>query len=439
MRPLKRGKKLGCETAAVSRQAPLWWKIWLGAAGLAALVGLRSLRATDLQAGSQPPFTEPRPCLSGNGKVLAVEARRPSGWQQDIQVHWLDEGRSRVLQTGFDGALVDDSSRHPSLDREGRWLAFSSQATNWVVGDDNSVSDIFVVDLADMQLERLLPPSAEAGLSSSYDASWSADGQQLAFSSYGVPDARSERGRGLVLARRQKQGWSVRPFPGRWQHWGRGPVLGRASFSPDGQRIAYSAFLGGLTPERTRPRFEVYASPLGGDWPPTIHPSRRNDYWERLLLSHSPEGRASRGNSYQPYGSRAGVVFASLAPNLSEGDRNVRHDLFFRPWNQPAPELLTLGANDSSFEPCSSADGDRVVFTSYASNLDSSEPDDNPASDIYLFERSQSRFVRLSKGLQGPCFHPTCSEDGSRVAFVHRDQLVLWERGRGLRVVVARL
>ena len=440
MRPLKRGKKLCCETAAVSRTSPLWWKIWCGALLLGSAVGLRSLAATDVRVGSQPPFSEPRPCLSGDGRVLAVEMRRPQGWQQDIQVHWLEEGRKKVVQQGVGGVLVDDSSRHPTLDRSGRRLAFSSLATNWVAGDDNSVSDIFAMDLESGSLERILPPAPEPGLSASYEPCWAPAGDCLAFTSYGWPENRPEKGRALVMARRGPSGWSSRSLPGRRARWGRGPVMGRPSFCPRGERIAYTAFQGGMTPEAWRPRFHVYASSVeGDDWPPVLHPSRQRDYQEMALLSHTLSGRPARGNSYQPCCSEAGVVFASLAPDLGSEGPGARHHLYFRAWNASGPVSLTVGSDGSSFEPCCSADGRWVVFTSYASNLDSSHADDNSSSDIFLMDRQSGRTQRLSRGLKGACFHPSCSEDARRVAFVHDGRLLLWQQGQGLRVLESRL
>ena len=44
------------------------------------------------------------------------------------------------------GAEANDFSREPAISADGRFVAFSSNATNLVVGDTNATPDIFVHD-----------------------------------------------------------------------------------------------------------------------------------------------------------------------------------------------------------------------------------------------------------------------------------------------------
>ena len=98
---------------------------------------------------------------------------------------------------------------------------------------------------------------------------------------------------------------------------------------------------------------------------------------------------------------------------------------------------LTRG-NDDSLEPCLSADGKSLVFTSYATDL--TEGEKSGHSHIYLLELETSQFRLITPNGDGNSYNPTLSGDGSTVAFaslatnlgeekVEPGQVYLWERG----------
>gem|GEM_PF-961074 len=53
---------------------------------------------------------------------------------------------TRLISRGPGGAQADGQSLAPVISGDGRWIAFSSEASNLVVGDMNGVSDIFLYD-----------------------------------------------------------------------------------------------------------------------------------------------------------------------------------------------------------------------------------------------------------------------------------------------------
>jgi len=403
----------------------------------------RSFRVTDLAPPSRHPRPECSPCLSGNGRILAFEETRGESGFTSLRVVDLQTGQQRWL-----GQDRNESSHQATLDEAGETLAFASFADNWTEGDNNSVSDVFVYDLKDSQCQRILPPQPLPGLSSSYRPQLSRDGQKLAFLSYGVLDSGALRGRNVCLWTRSTD--FVRQLPDI--HRGRGPVLGAASFSPSGDRLAFSQFSYDLVPNPGAIHYDIYLMPLTrkAPWPPSESalPDRLatglgvvNQWiwdspelrrrWPLARLSHQPDGGPANANSYQPVLLEDECLFTSLADNLVPEDRNDCHDIFVRPLGPGPIRRLHPEGNDSSFEPAASRDGRFVAFTSYASNL--VEGDDNATSDVFLLDRQQNRLTRLSQGLVGPSHSPSISSDGQRVAFVADNKVRLWTRGQAVR------
>ena len=64
----------------------------------------------------------------------------------DIFVHDRDTGVTERVSVSSGGVEGDNNSQIPSISADGRYVAFRSDATNLVVGDTNSVLDVFVHD-----------------------------------------------------------------------------------------------------------------------------------------------------------------------------------------------------------------------------------------------------------------------------------------------------
>ncbi len=83
-----------------------------------------------------------------------------------------------------DGSQANQASSSPALSRDGRFVAFSSAANNLVAGDNNSLSDIFVVDRLTGDIERVsLASDFEEANGASFSPSISGDGRFVAFES----------------------------------------------------------------------------------------------------------------------------------------------------------------------------------------------------------------------------------------------------------------
>jgi Tol biopolymer transport system component len=136
--------------------------------------------------GSSGPLS-----ISATGRFVAFKSRATTLVANDtndcldVFVHdRLSETTERV-SVGNGGAEADDESVWPSVTDDGRWVAFSSVATNLVADDSNGESDVFVRDRFLHTTRRVsVGPGGVQGDSTSVTPSISADATIVAFTSF---------------------------------------------------------------------------------------------------------------------------------------------------------------------------------------------------------------------------------------------------------------
>ena len=107
---------------------------------------------------------------------------------RDIFVRDLVNGTTQRVSVAGDGfdTEANGGSYNASISANGRYVFFESVADNLISGDTNSFSDIFVRDLVDGTTERVSvtnDPEDSQGNANSYTSSISADGRYVAFNS----------------------------------------------------------------------------------------------------------------------------------------------------------------------------------------------------------------------------------------------------------------
>ncbi len=94
-------------------------------------------------------------------------------------------GTTRRVSVATGGAQANGHSTSPEISANGRFVVFHSDATNLVSGDTNDRSDVFVRDLETRKTRRVSVSSAEVeGDNYSTDGSISANGRFVAFESF---------------------------------------------------------------------------------------------------------------------------------------------------------------------------------------------------------------------------------------------------------------
>lgn len=106
---------------------------------------------------------------------------------QDIFRRDLKENETRLVTYALPFEAIDNDSGYPSTSTDGRFVVFQSSATKLVPGDTNSVSDIFVRDMESGQIERVSVNSAgqqaNGGSHLGSGRAISGDGRYVVFSS----------------------------------------------------------------------------------------------------------------------------------------------------------------------------------------------------------------------------------------------------------------
>ena len=119
--------------------------------------------------------------VSQAGDVIVPEN---TGQGRQVFVRDIAAGTTERISKATDGGPADSEASGPSISGDGRWVAFESAATNLVPGDGNNAPDVFRRDrqAGVTDLVSVTPSGAPAG-GASGEASISRDGRMVAFTS----------------------------------------------------------------------------------------------------------------------------------------------------------------------------------------------------------------------------------------------------------------
>jgi Tol biopolymer transport system component len=381
------------------------------------------------------------PTVSGDGRYVAFWSTASSlvagdtNTTADVFVRDLLTRTTSRVSVAADGAQADQEASEPSISGSGRYVAFSSHATNLVPGDTNERGDIFVRDrTAATTTTRVSVTSAgaEAG-NTSHSPAISADGRFVAFVSYAadlVPGDTNAVEDVFVHDRRTGTTRRVSVSTA-------GAEANERSITPaitaDGRSVAFGSFASNLDP-----------SGAGGIF---VRDLRRN---RTELASVTSTGQPTGGNlgtTAAISGQGRYVAFHTDAADVVPGDTNSVQDIFVRDLRAGTTSRAGLSStggqgDDHSTAPVISGDGRFVAFASYATNL--VPGDTNGVEDVFVQDRwtgSTRRVSVASSGVQGDSVSNTAalSADGSRAAFVsYASNLVPDDRNQLLDVFARR-
>jgi uncharacterized repeat protein (TIGR01451 family) len=307
--------------------------------------------------------------------------------------------RDRVLGTTVrvsvarDGSEANGASSDPSVSADGRFVVFSSTASNLVSGDTNGVMDVFVRDLdpqAPTTARVSVSTTGAQGNGASGSGRISGDGRYVAFRSDAPNFAIDTNGRSDVflrdLAGHTTTRVSVSSTGGQNNGTSYFPAI-----SADGRYVAF------VTPGWT------LLTDKNGLADVYVHD---NVTGETTRASIGRFGGDPNGRSTKPSLSAEGryVAFTSAATNLIASDANAVDDVYVRDTVAGTTARVSVTnadgeATGASDDAAISGDGRFVAFGSFAANLVAG--DANGASDVFVRDRQKGTTVRTSVSSSG--------------------------------------
>jgi Tol biopolymer transport system component len=162
----------------------------VAAAGPAAAQGATTQRVSASSTGAQGLGYSDDPALSADGRYVAFSSEAsnlvPGDTNDTYDVFVRDQQTgttSRVSVSGT-GEQGSDYSYDPAISADGRYVTFASGAWNLVPGDTNDTTDVFVRDRRTGTTGRVsVSGTGEQGNGESFSPVLSADGRYVAFDS----------------------------------------------------------------------------------------------------------------------------------------------------------------------------------------------------------------------------------------------------------------
>jgi hypothetical protein len=286
-------------------------------------------RVSVASSGAQGNGTSAQPAISEDGRYVAFTSSATNlvagdtNGVMDVFVHDRVNKTTTRASVSVTGAQANNASSNPSIARFGGKVAFQSSASNLVAeADTNGTSDVFVASRTKVQLRASQSTSGTVGNLSSRDAVISANGLAVAYQSGATNlvagDTNSRRD-----IFRHGVGTRVTTLVNRAANGGvaNGDSLA-PSISDDGRRVAYSSSATDLVArDANGATTDVFVTNIDAA------PGAQNS-----LVSVSTGGAAANGASAFPALSANGLVtaFHSSATNLVSGDTNGSLDVFAR-------------------------------------------------------------------------------------------------------------
>jgi Tol biopolymer transport system component len=320
------------------------------------------------------------PAISGDGTHVAftvVASGEPRDWRTgaDVVVHDRRTGTASRPVVSSGGGRPDGSSYSAALSADGRYVAFTSLATNLVRRPTNRWEHVYVRDRVAGTTTRV--DVASDGTDSngpSGDPVLSPDGRFVAFVSAGSNLVRADRNHGSdVFVHDRRTGVTELVTIGSTGRQSAPGARYRPAISADGRYVAFVSPAADLVPRDTNGRDDIFVR------------DRKARTTERVSVSTT--GRQADGASYSVTISADGryVAFVALSGLLVPGDTNGFSDVLVRDrWVRTTTRVSLAydGAQANGYSGGSiSADGRWVAFYSSATNL--VPGDTNGVEDVF--------------------------------------------------------
>ncbi|MEU3354381.1 hypothetical protein [Streptomyces sp. NPDC037389] len=345
--------------------------------------------------------------ISADGRYVTFSSRAtnlvPGAADNHVKVFVKDlrTGGIELISTTVDGKPATDDSWSESISGDGRYVVFSSYATDLTEDRRTGArkSDVFVRDRRTGRTEILVKSADTSDFAHSLTGKISDDGRYVAFVSNRkdlVQDGDSTTN--VYLRDRWKkttQRVTVNSDGSR-PPWGTflSPVI-----SADGSKVGFRTNADLTDKPAARPKAGHGSDPYRNSYVHDIRTGRTQ------LAAHALDGTPVKAAWFNLSPDGRYALFSTGAPGMVEGDTHDVTDAFATDLVTGKTQRVSTGpdgelANSGSYTGAlMSADNRRVFFSSRATNL---VPDDtNKADDVFVRDLATDTVERVSVGTDG--------------------------------------
>jgi Tol biopolymer transport system component len=322
--------------------------------------------------------------ISADGRFVAYSTEFPPG---NTFVYAQKSGKTRLVSRDRSGHPAGEGgSAVPSISGDGRYIAFTSAATDLTRKKLKASRNTFVRDMKTGKIEQVnVSSSGKPGNHSCPHPSISANGRYVACESKATNLVKGATGSNIFVRDLRKHKTKLASVSSA------GKEANAASYNPsisgDARYVAFESTASNLVKHDTNKSSDIFRRDL--------------EKGKTKRISVNSKEKQANGDSAHPSISNHGgfIAFYSAARNLVTGDTNKRVDAFFRNEHTGKTKRVSVSSSgtqanggSSVVKPSShsldapplsiSADGRFVAFGSVASNL--VRGDTNGTEDVFL-------------------------------------------------------
>lgn len=341
----------------------------------------QTTRVSVATGGGQSNGDSSFPAISGDGRYVTYFSTATNlvagdtNGKADVFVYDRTTATTTRVSVGAGGAQGNGDSVSGGISLDGRYVTFSSTATNLVSGDTNGKSDVFVYDRTAATTTRVsVGPSAAQGNGDSYLPTISGDGRYVTYTSAATNLVSGDTNADYdIFVYDRNTGVTTRESVSTGSVQGNGDSIFSA-ISGDGRYVTFASAATNLVSGDTNAKWDIFVR------------DRTAGTTTRVSVSSG----ALQGNDDSGFPAISGdgryVAYSSNSTNLVSGDTNSDADVFLYDRNTGQTTRVSVasggaqGDNDSLLAGFS-ADGKVLAFTSVATNLVSG--DTNASSDVF--------------------------------------------------------